>query len=161
MTLYQINPTNGADITNFTTNLPSNDSAYPISGLAYEPTFQRIWLKVSTITQSTGSDYRRAFLRSFNTAGNIQSPDVSLNPTDVTGTGIEYLYSTVNNTTTLYTQDFDVIDAYQFAVPTNWASVNRIARFRPTGLFTRALLGTPVVKANTQTLRLIYQVNYV
>jgi hypothetical protein len=161
VTLYQINPTNGTDITNFTTTLPGTDSNYRMSGLCYEPTYQRIWLKLSTITQTTGSDYRRAFLRSFNTAGNVQTPDVSLNPVDMTSTAITHLYSPSTNSSSIYTQDFDIIDAYQFAMPTNWNSINRIARFRPSGLFTRALLGAPVVKANTQTLRLIYQVNYV
>lgn len=163
VTLYQISPTNGADITNFSTTVPTTETNYKISGLCYDSTHQRIWLKIVTNTSNSlpNTDYHRAFLRSFNTAGVPQTPDVSLNPVDMTGTGIFHLYNTDSTNNNFYTQDFDIIDAYQFAMPTNWGNTNRIARFRPTGLFTRALLGAPVVKANTQTLRLIYQVNYI
>jgi len=163
VTLYNLNATNGADMTNFSTTLPNTDSAYKVSGLAWEPTFQRLWLKIVCAT-SNGSffnDQQRAFLRSFNSSGSAQTVDVSLNPTDLTGTGITYLYSTSTNSGFFYQQDFDILDAYQFAMPTNWNSINRVARFRPDSLHSRSLLGTPVVKTNTQTLKLIYQINYV
>jgi hypothetical protein len=160
VTLFQLNATNGADITNFATTLPNTDASYSVSGLAWEPTYQRLWLKLSGIT-TAGNDNTRAFLRSFNSGGTVQTADVSLNPYDFTGTGITYLYNTAGNNAALYKQDFDIIDAYQFAMPTNWASINRVARFRPDGLWSRSLLGTPVVKNNTQTLKLIYQINYV
>jgi len=54
---------------------------------------------------------------------------------------------------------FKIIDAYFLAIPTDWQSVNHVAKFRPDGLGSHSLLGTPV--ANTQTLELIYQINYV
>lgn len=163
VTLYKLNSTSGADMTNFATTLPNTDGAYKISGLAWEPTFQRLWLKAVTTTNNGTfpNDITRGFLRSFNTSGTTQTPDISLNPTDMTGTGIQVLYSTGINSGAFTQQDFDIIDAYQFAVPTNWNSVNRIARFRPDGLHTRSLLGSPVTKTNTQTLKLIYQINYV
>jgi hypothetical protein len=166
VTFFRLKTTDGSDMTNFTTTLPDTDSYFKISGLAWDPTYQRLWTKFSTrtyqFTDSTANyNYNRAFMRAHDTNGQIQTVDVSLNPADLTGTGITFLYNTSINNATIFLQDFDIIDGYQFAMPTNWGNVNRVARFRPDGLGTRALLGTPVVKDNTQTLKLIYTINYV
>ncbi len=53
--------------------------------------------------------------------------------------------------------DFDVIDSSQFAMPQG----SNVHRVRLTGLGTRSKLDSPVVKTNTQTLKVIYQINYV
>jgi hypothetical protein len=57
---------------------------------------------------------------------------------------------------TTYNADLDVIDAYTFVLPHD----SKVYHGATDGLGSRALLGTPIVKTNSQTLRITYQVNF-
>lgn len=165
ITFYRINATNGADMTNFTTTVISG-SAYRLSGLAWDWSTDRLWAKIATspgAATTSNPSYGRGFLRAFNPTGNVIMTDVSLKVYDTTGTGITYVSQNMFSDT--YLLDFDIISKDTFAlvayVYLSSAYVNRILSVRAEGLHSRSLLPTPVVKANTQTLRLIYQINYI
>lgn len=164
VTFYRINMTNGTDMTNFTTTLLSNNSNYKTSGLAWDWNLNRLWVKISTHPQTaTASNpwYNHAFLRAFNSSGGIEAVDVGLNTHDKTGIGITRPYGTSTSDGNISEHDFDIISKDEFAFPTYWGSTTRVLRLKADGLHSRSLLPTPVVKANTQTLRLIYQINYI
>lgn len=164
VTFYRINTTNGTDITNFTTTLLDNNTRYKTSGLAWDWSSNRLWVKISTHPQAaTASNpwYNHAFLRAFTSSGSVAVVDVGLNTYDKTGTGIIRPYGSSTSDGNISEHDFDIISKDEFAFPTYWGSVARVLRIRADGLHSRSLLPTPVVKANTQTLRLIYQINYI
>ena len=160
-TAWKLSTANGSDISNFSFNAyarASNPTTYynSVYGLCWDSTYSRLWMRTfssDTFTLST--------LMSFDTNGNPQTPDVSgyaWYPNTATSL---YLAQSVGPT---YVRDFDVIDGNQFAMPAynNTAFANeRVYRVRVDNMGTRSLLSSPVSKTNTQTLKVIYTINYV
>ncbi len=161
-TMWSINTSNGSDISNFnfTTYYNTGDrSGYNLAvGLCWDPSTQRLLVR----TAHTNSYYYgslnfpsgvAAALYAYDTSGNEQLVNVSL----VGYSAASASYNTyLWNMSTPY-HDFDVIDSSQFAMPQG----SNVHRVRLTGLGTRSKLDSPVVKTNTQTLKVIYQINYV
>ncbi len=171
MTAWCINPSNGNDINNFAYDLYVGQSGQYVCGLCWEPTYQRLWVRTTmsaydgyNSSQSFYYLYNRATLLSFNTSGEEQTPEVSLWGYNLENASHVYLSAQDTNDSARY-HDFDVIDAYQFALPAYSTALGAspyrfVVRFRPDGMATRARLSTPVTKNNTQTLKVVYQVDY-
>ena len=158
-TMYAIDTTNGNDMTNFNFSTYYNTFyAYTsgVCGLAWDSTYSRLWVRtdypVAAANDSNGLGTRAA-MYSFDTSGNPQTPMVNLTSyTPSTGSFDNRLWPAASANR----RDFDMIDANQFAMPLG----STIYRVRADGLATRALLPSPVTKTNTQTLKVIYQINY-
>ncbi|MCA9331473.1 hypothetical protein KC968_00865 [Candidatus Saccharibacteria bacterium] len=135
-TAWKINTTDGSDVSNFT--FVTNPTAV-VSGLAWEPTKNLLWMRYSGATG----------IQAWDTNGNKKSVEIS---TSV------FTPSVANYSTNLNSgYDLDMISAHEVALP---QATNYVYRCRLDGMGTRALLPSPVAKSNTQTLRLIYQINY-
>lgn len=163
-TAWSLNPSDGSDISNFTFTTYRSTSTSPgsdiVVGLCWEPTYQRLWMRTHSSRTNQANSAHLPALYAFDTSGNKQAVDVALNAwvsslnayggvSEASGA----LWTWVNSV--LY--DFDVIDSSQFAMPQG----SNVHRVRLTGLGTRSKLDSPVVKTNTQTLKVIYQINYV
>ncbi len=176
MTAWCINPANGNDISNFMHELyfysPNSYYGQTVAGLCWEPTNQRLWVRT---TMPSDDDYgspthewyyrvNRATMLSFNTSGEEQTPEVSMWGWDISQQSYIYMASISADNSANYT-DFDIIDEHQFAMPCYSFSIGAspyysVVRFRPDGMATRAKLDTPVTKNSTQTLKVVYQVDY-
>lgn len=155
VTFWCINPANGNDINNFTheTYRTSSGDYYSqmVCGLCWEPTFQRLWVRYTMYSHGgAGAQYNKATIQGFNVSGEQDTPEISLRAYNFNtgGTAALYHYS--------ISADFDYIDGTQFAVPYSTA----VYRFRPDSMATRAKLSPAVTKNNTQTLKVVYQVDY-
>lgn len=162
-TAWSINVSTGADVTNFTfTTYKNNFSTYSsyhnkVCGLAWDATYSRLWVRTAYSTVGTidnNGQQTRGALYSFNTNGVKQTPDISLRAyTPSTGTYDLFLWSSHSSS---IVRDFDMIDANQFAMPHN----SIVYRIRVDCMGSRALLPSTVNKTNTQTLKVIYQIDY-
>jgi len=65
-------------------------------------------------------------------------------------------------TSSSYSYGFDIIDKYNFicCLAVTNSNTFRVTAINADGMGSRALLGTPIAKTNTQTLRITYQMNY-
>lgn len=162
-TAYSISTTDGSDVSNFTFTTYYSSSSYPGAdiavGLCWDSTTQRLWVRTHSARSGNATGYVMPALYAFDTSGNRQAVSVALNAW-LTSTAQYAPYYTVPGALWQYSSstyfDFDVIDSYQFAMPMS-TSVHRV---RIDGLGTRAKLDSPVIKNNTQTLKVIYQINY-
>ncbi len=131
---WKINTTDGTDMTNF--QFVTNTSSV-VCGLAWNNNL--LWARYSGTTG----------FQAWDTSGNRKVVEIS---TSV------YTPSAANYSTNLSSAyDFDFINSSHIAVA---QATNMIYRCRLDGMGTRALLPSPVTKNNTQTLKLIYQINY-
>lgn len=159
-TAWKISTTDGSDVSNFTFNTATNSVASPglaayVCGLCWDPIYSRLWVR-----QAPYSPGSTCVMSSFNTSGDKQTLDISpmLYSPSAGAYNIYSSYFTVG----VSSRDFDMIDGNQFVMPNfDTASVNSVLRVRVDNLGTRSLLSSPVVKANTQTLKVIYTINYV
>lgn len=151
-TAHCINPSNGNDISNFTKSVYVGSYGQNVCGLCWDPTFQRLWVRTNMrhLAGNSQSIYNRATIKSFNTSGVEQTPEIS---TWAWGASSQSYTSLADYN--VYA-DFDIIDANQFAMPYG----TNVYRVRPDGMATRAKLDTPVTKNSTQTLKVVYQVDY-
>lgn len=132
---WKINTTDGSDMTNFT--FTTNPSSV-VCGLAWDSTKNMLWMRYSGTTG----------FQAWDTSGNKKSVEISTST---------YTPSAGNyNTALTQSNDIDMVNDHELAVPNS----TTLYHIRLDGMGTRALLPSPVVKNNTQTLRLIYQLNY-
>jgi hypothetical protein len=157
-TAWKISTSDGSDVSNFdfTTSYWQNNTSYPVTvcGLCWDPTYARLWVRTAPAVSGYNS-----FIASYNTSGVKQTPDISTyvyTPSAGNFSVTISVYAAGTNS-----RDFDVIDGNQFAVPNNYYGTQLVYRLRADNLGTRSLLSSPVVKANTQTLKVIYTINYV
>lgn len=135
-TAWKLNVIDGSDMTNF--GFATNPSAV-VCGLAWDRFKNIFWMRYSGTTG----------VQAWDTSGNKKAVEIS---TSV------YTPSAGNYYTNLSSAyDLDLISQNEIVFP---QATNMVYRCRLDGLGTRALLPTPVTKNNTQTLRLIYQINY-
>lgn len=158
-TAWKISTSDGSDVSNFAfgtamTLASSPGTAATVCGLCWDPTYSRLWVRQSPYA----SGQTACWFSSYNTNGEKQTPDVS--PMLYTPSAAAFnLYANFN---TGSPRDFDIIDGNQFALPVlTSGGVAEVYRLRVDNLGTRSLLSSPVVKANTQTLKVIYTINYV
>lgn len=154
VTFHSVNPSNGNDVSNFTHALPMSSSV--LTGMSWDRDTNRLWLKIDSSTTAAGH-MEFSMLRALNTSGELQMVDVSLYAWVYGASSSNSLYLPYSPG---WYYDFDVIDSYQFAVANYNGTTSRVVRFRPDGMGSRALLPSPVTKTNSQTLKLIYQINY-
>ena len=166
-TAWSINTSNGADISFFTFTTTRWGSSFyggpytnlDVRGLCWEPTYQRLWVRTRNPNGSFNQYLDLASsLSAYDRNGNKQAVDI----------GLASVWDSASGTNTSLTRrtwpmgDIDVIDATQFVVPLDLnTSTSGVHRVRGTGLTTRSLLSSPVVKTNTQTLKVIYTINYI
>ncbi len=158
-TAWKLSTSDGSDVSNFAfgTAMATNSNpgtAATVAGLCWDPTYSRLWVRQNPY----GSGQTACWFSSYNTNGEKQTPDVSpmlFSPS----AGAYNLYANFN---TGNPRDFDIIDGNQFALPLiTSGGITEVWRVRVDNLGTRSLLSSPVVKANTQTLKVIYTINYV
>lgn len=132
---WKMSTVDGSDVSNFT--FTTNPSSV-VCGLAWDSTKNILWMRYSGTTG----------IQAWDSSGNRKATEIS---TQV------YTPSAGNYLTNLnQSNDFDMVSGYQLA----FANSTTMYHLRMDGLGTRALLPSPVTKNNTQTLRLIYQINY-
>lgn len=132
---WKINTTDGSDMTNFT--FTTNPSSV-VCGLAWDSTKNMLWMRYSGTTG----------FQAWDTSGNKKNVEISTS---------SYTPSVGNyNTALSQANDIDMVNDHELAVPNS----TTLYHIRLDGMGTRALLPSPVTKNNTQTLRLIYQLNY-
>lgn len=132
---WKINTTDGSDMTNFT--FTTNPSSV-VCGLAWDSTKNMLWMRYSGTTG----------FQAWDTSGNKKNVEISTST---------YTPSAGNyNTSLTQSNDIDMVNDHELAVPNS----TTVYHIRLDGMGTRALLPSPVTKNNTQTLRLIYQLNY-
>jgi len=150
-TLWSLNPSDGSDITNFNITLNTNNV---LSGLAWDNSRSVFW------SRQWSSSAVVVGLQAWDSSGNKKSVESSIG--GVTNQGVftpsnGSFNNHIGGTSTNARRDFDIIDSSHFALP----STSTVYICRADGLGTRALLSSPVNKQNTQTLKVIYQINYV
>lgn len=161
-TMWSLSTSDGSDVSNFNfstynNTAPGNNFGYNnVAGLCWDSASQRLWVK----TTYTNTGYwgqagiapgRAGAMYAFDTSGNKVMLDVSLaawNPSTVA----QILLWGSNEYT-----DIDIIDSSQFVTGRG----TTMYRFRLDGMGTRYKLDSPVVKSNAQTLKVIYQINYI
>jgi hypothetical protein len=161
-TAWSISTANGSDVSNFNfTTFKSTQGSYggynQATGLCWDSTNQRLWIKTSynnSLNWDNGEypTVRSSAMYAYDTSGNQVAINVSLlawNPTANGYTALCYPPSTLT--------DVDIIDQSQFITILS----SNMYRFRLDGMGTRYKLDSPVVKNNTQTLKVIYQINYI
>lgn len=156
-TAWSLNPTNGADVTNFNLTVNVNNL---ICGLAWDVGRSLLWTR-----QYSGDGYTVTGLQGWNTSGEKKTVEFALgaHPSYTSNQGVYTENNgSYNNNLTIFNDgttrcDIDFVDDNRIAVP----SGTTVHVCKANSMGTRALLGTPVNKANTQTLKLIYEINYV
>ncbi len=150
-TAWKLSPTDGTDVSNFSFSTPPSNG---VSGIAWDKYKNLLWV--------------RRFVNSVTTSG-IQAWDSTGKPSGVEVSMHAYVPSSANYTTNLgYSYwnggsgDFDMVSSSQFVfcLRDGDGSSYSMSTCQLDGMGTRALLPTPVVKNNTQTLKLIYTINY-
>lgn len=145
-TLWSLNPTDGSDLTNFNITLNTNNT---LVGLAWDSNRSVFWTR-----NSSGSAIVTG-IQAWDSTGNKRSIETALG-----GVTNQQAFTESNgsfNNNLRANQDFDIIDESQFAIPTS----TTVHTCQADGLGTRARLSSPITKLNTQTLKVIYQINYV
>ncbi len=135
-TAWKLNTSDGSDMTNFP--FVTNTSSV-VCGLAWNDNTNTLWMRYSGTTG----------FQAWDTSGNKKAVEISTSAfTPSAGNYASNLNSGL---------DFDFINSYEIAVS---QATNTVYKCRLDGMGTRALLPSPVTKNNTQTLKLIYQINY-
>ncbi len=163
-TAWSISTSDGSDVSNFnfatynnTQTSPGNYLGYNnVAGLCWDPATQRLWVKTTytNVTYYNAGNIapgRAGAMYAFDTSGNKVMVDVSLAAWNPSTAANVLLWGSSEYT------DIDIVDSSQFITGRG----TTMYRFRLTGLGTRYKLDSPVVKSNTQTLKVIYQINYV
>jgi len=161
-TAWSISTADGSDVSNFNfttfkSTAPSYSGYNQATGLCWDSTNQRLWIKTHyTNTYNWGYTYtptgRAGAMYAYDTSGNQVAIDVSLAAWNPAGNNWTLLWPSPSTYT-----DVDIIDQSQFITILG----STMYRFRLDGLGTRYKLDSPVVKNNTQTLKVIYQINYI
>lgn len=153
-TMWSIDPTDGSDVVNssFTVN-----STHLICGLAWDVGRSLLWTRQYDI-----NNYIAAGIQAWDTNGNKKAVELSLG-SHYTGNDGVYIDSTgswnnkLANANANTRCDLDFVNDDVVAIP----SVTSVHLCKMDGMATRSLLPAPVVKNNTQTLKVIYQINYI
>lgn len=157
-TAWKIDQSNGSDMTNFSFSIPinptylaTNTARYSIAGLSWDSTKNLLWTKQF---YSSPPNQFPTNIQSWDTSGNNKTIEVGSKA--YREAEADYSYDTKGYDP----GDFEV-DSNRFIIVYPYtASIQRIIVCKSDGLGTRALLPSPIVKTNSQTLKLIYQIDY-